>query len=178
MSTLMSDRLMNADRLHSSKPGSALKHVTNHHSRFPTMGEAVGQFNPKVWFPSNKRFLHLALLSLLTHLLQLGFSCSFFLLFAKKVDPHLHYEFGGPIGTFSMMVFFPAMMYYFFICVSLLLLSFSLPLSTSPLPLAVWRISDRHLYQRKVYGAMMVNYRCLNRWRLRMWCIGVQSSGV
>ncbi|CEH16753.1 erg4 erg24 ergosterol biosynthesis protein [Ceraceosorus bombacis] len=34
----------------------------------------------------------------------------------KRVDTHESWEFGGPIGTAFMMVFFPNMMYYLWIC--------------------------------------------------------------
>ncbi|CAE7112346.1 unnamed protein product, partial [Rhizoctonia solani] len=33
-----------------------------------------------------------------------------------RLDTHEHYEFGGPVGVTAMMVFFPIMMYYFWIC--------------------------------------------------------------
>ncbi|CUA70663.1 delta24(24(1))-sterol reductase [Rhizoctonia solani] len=33
-----------------------------------------------------------------------------------RLDAHEHYEFGGPSGVAAMMVFFPLMMYYFWIC--------------------------------------------------------------
>ncbi|KAG9073624.1 C-24(28) sterol reductase, partial [Ceratobasidium sp. UAMH 11750] len=33
-----------------------------------------------------------------------------------RLDVHEHYEFGGPIGVTAMMLFFPVLMYYFWIC--------------------------------------------------------------
>ncbi|KAH9808967.1 ergosterol biosynthesis ERG4/ERG24 [Melampsora americana] len=83
MSTIISNRLMNPERLHQSHKNnsspSSKQQVSAYIAKFPPKGELVGQFNP-------------------------------------KVDPHLHYEFGGPLGTSFMMVFFPSLMYYFFIC--------------------------------------------------------------
>lgn len=36
----------------------------------------------------------------------------------RQLDPDVHheYEFGGPVGTAAMMVGFPALMYYLYIC--------------------------------------------------------------
>ena len=35
---------------------------------------------------------------------------------AHKVDKSGHFEFGGSIGTAAMMIFFPILMYYLWIC--------------------------------------------------------------
>ncbi|CCA75379.1 probable ERG4-sterol C-24 reductase [Serendipita indica DSM 11827] len=34
----------------------------------------------------------------------------------KAMDQHQYYEFGGPWGVTAMMLFFPVLMYYFWIC--------------------------------------------------------------
>ncbi|KAH9449575.1 hypothetical protein MJO28_010699 [Puccinia striiformis f. sp. tritici] len=36
--------------------------------------------------------------------------------FNPDADPHTHYEFGGPWGSLGLMILFPCLMYYFFIC--------------------------------------------------------------
>lgn len=36
--------------------------------------------------------------------------------FNPDADQHYQYEFGGPWGVLGLMIFFPCMMYYFFIC--------------------------------------------------------------
>ncbi|OZJ06112.1 hypothetical protein BZG36_00988 [Bifiguratus adelaidae] len=33
-----------------------------------------------------------------------------------KIDSSVHMEFGGPVGTLAMMIFFPVLMFYFWIC--------------------------------------------------------------
>lgn len=35
-----------------------------------------------------------------------------------QADLHASYEFGGPIGTAAMIIFFPCMMYYLYVCES------------------------------------------------------------
>jgi delta24(24(1))-sterol reductase len=33
-----------------------------------------------------------------------------------KIDNEVHYEFGGPLGVMGMMLGFPCLMYYFWVC--------------------------------------------------------------
>lgn len=33
-----------------------------------------------------------------------------------EIDNEVHYEFGGPIGVVAMMIGFPCLMYYFWVC--------------------------------------------------------------
>ncbi|KAG0147721.1 hypothetical protein CROQUDRAFT_91046 [Cronartium quercuum f. sp. fusiforme G11] len=101
MSTIISGRLMNAERLHPNKPPAPSKPITTQHNKFPATGDLVGQFNP-------------------------------------KVDPHLHYEFGGPMGTSFLILLFPSLMYYFFICLWCYDGKLSVPQSLAPQDVLSW----------------------------------------
>src|SRR4051812_45048716 len=36
--------------------------------------------------------------------------------FDVEFDREIHYEFGGPVGVTILMIFFPLLMYYFWVC--------------------------------------------------------------
>ncbi|MBW0495255.1 hypothetical protein O181_034970 [Austropuccinia psidii MF-1] len=58
--------------------------------------------------------------------------------FNPEADRHERYEFGGPWGVFGLMILFPCMMYYFFICLWCYDGKLSRPHSFQPAEIFAW----------------------------------------
>ncbi|OAV97665.1 hypothetical protein PTTG_01138 [Puccinia triticina 1-1 BBBD Race 1] len=65
--------------------------------------------------------------------------------FNPDADPHTHYEFGGPWGSLGLMILFPCLMYYFFICLWCYDGKLSRPDSLHPKEVIRWSTEFWHL---------------------------------
>ncbi|KNZ49826.1 delta24(24(1))-sterol reductase [Puccinia sorghi] len=65
--------------------------------------------------------------------------------FNPEADPHTHYEFGGPWGSLGLMILFPCLMYYFFICLWCYDGKLSRPESLQPSEVIRWSTHPSHL---------------------------------
>ncbi|ODN84359.1 hypothetical protein L202_00326 [Cryptococcus amylolentus CBS 6039] len=79
----------------------------------------------------------------------------------KKVDEHQEYEFGGPLGVLAMMVFFPPLMYYLWICLWFYEGSFVYPTSVDDIQPFFGRMWD-HI----VEGAYPTKFGFVTYWGL------------